>query len=124
MVSFTDSSSDDQGISAWNWNFGDGAQSNLSDPVHNFITEGSYNVTLTVSDAQGLTSSYSQQVVVSQVDDQSCQGIEQWDASKVYLGGDQVALNGLKYTASWWTQGENPAASGLWGVWSFAGSCN
>jgi len=102
-VSFIDSSSDDQGITAWNWNFGDGSQSNLSDPVHNFITEGSYNVTLTVSDAQGLISSYSQQVVVSNTDNQGCQGIAPWDANKVYLGGDQVAFNGIKYTANWWT---------------------
>ena len=40
-----------------------------------------------------------------------------WDSAKVYNGGDQVLLNGVKYQAKWWTQGDNPAQSGDWGVW-------
>ncbi|QYZ79392.1 PKD domain-containing protein [Methanofollis formosanus] len=34
----------------WTWDFGDGANSSLKDPVHYYQTAGTYNVSLTVSD--------------------------------------------------------------------------
>ena len=40
-----------------------------------------------------------------------------WDPSAVYLGGDQVAHNGVVYEAKWWTQGVEPGTTGEWGVW-------
>ena len=40
-----------------------------------------------------------------------------WDASTVYVGGEQVYYNGKLYEAKWWTTGENPEKSGQWGVW-------
>ncbi|MFN0081112.1 MAG: PKD domain-containing protein, partial [Ferruginibacter sp.] len=40
----------------WSWDFGDGSPvSNIKDPFHNYPLDGSYHVTLTVSDANGCT---------------------------------------------------------------------
>jgi len=53
---FTDSSTDDGGITSWSWNFGaDG--SDLRNPIYTYSAEGSYPVTLTVTDAEGETGS-------------------------------------------------------------------
>ncbi|MGU3847214.1 carbohydrate-binding protein, partial [Vibrio diabolicus] len=41
----------------------------------------------------------------------------EWQASTVYLKGDNVTWNGKVWQAQWWTQGDNPADSGPWGVW-------
>lgn len=44
-------------------------------------------------------------------------GLPAWDAATVYTGGDQVSYQGQGYQAKWWTQGDDPAKSGQWGVW-------
>ena len=31
-----------------------------------------------------------------------------WQASKVFVGGDQVTYNGNTYKAKWWTKGDTP----------------
>ncbi|WP_402468894.1 lytic polysaccharide monooxygenase [Isoptericola aurantiacus] len=46
-----------------------------------------------------------------------------WDSAAVYLGGDQVSVDGRTYQAQWWTRGEDPTASGQWGVWNDLGTC-
>ena len=46
-----------------------------------------------------------------------------WSASQVYTGGNVVSHNGHKWTAQWWTQGEEPGTTGQWGVWKDNGSC-
>ncbi|EOD66400.1 family 20 glycosylhydrolase [Amycolatopsis vancoresmycina] len=47
----------------------------------------------------------------------------EWSASQVYTGGNVVAHNGHKWTAKWWTQGEEPGTTGQWGVWTDNGAC-
>lgn len=42
---------------SYSWNFGDGFSSTQADPSHTYSTSGSYNVILTVTDANGCTSS-------------------------------------------------------------------
>lgn len=37
----------------WSWQFGDGGTSTLKDPLHNYIVNGLYDVTLVASDANG-----------------------------------------------------------------------
>ncbi|TRZ43495.1 malectin domain-containing carbohydrate-binding protein [Robertkochia solimangrovi] len=47
-------STDDKGIVSYDWQFGDGASSTEANPSHTFTTAGSYLVTLTVTDQEGL----------------------------------------------------------------------
>ncbi len=53
-----------------------------------------------------------------------CNNIPEWSAASIYNTNDQVVFSGNKYTANWWTQGDDPALnSGQWMVWSKNGSC-
>lgn len=66
-VSFTGTNStDDTAVMSYSWNFGDGsAPSSIANPVHTFNEPGTYQVTLTVEDAGGLTDSDSVTVTVN-----------------------------------------------------------
>nr|WP_281245011.1 family 20 glycosylhydrolase [Lentzea albida] len=46
-----------------------------------------------------------------------------WERGKVYTGGNVVSHNSRKWTAQWWTQGEEPGTTGQWGVWRDGGVC-
>jgi PKD repeat protein len=54
-VNFTDSSTNTP--TAWSWDFGDGGSSNDQNPLHKYTAPGSYDVTLTVTNAGGINSS-------------------------------------------------------------------
>ena len=54
-VQFTDASQG--GPTGWAWNFGDGASSNLTNPVHTYADAGNYTVTLTVTNSRGTDTS-------------------------------------------------------------------
>lgn len=58
-------SSDDNGVTGYQWDFGDGTSASGATPIHGFGAAGSYQVTLTVTDAQGLTDSQTQTVTVA-----------------------------------------------------------
>ncbi|HEU4407934.1 MAG TPA: S8 family serine peptidase, partial [Polyangiaceae bacterium] len=63
---FADASSDVDGdIVAWSWNFGDGTTSNEQNPAHSFPQSGTYEVSLTVTDSTGQTSTVQQSVAVA-----------------------------------------------------------
>ena len=65
-VSFSDSSSDADGnIVSRSWNFGDGNGSSAQNPTHTYSSAGSYNVSLTVTDNDGLTDTTSKTVQVN-----------------------------------------------------------
>ena len=65
-VSFTGSGNDTDGeIVSYEWDFGDGNTSTLQNPSHTFISEGTYNVILVVTDNDGLTGSFFIQIIVS-----------------------------------------------------------
>ncbi len=66
-VQFTGSAStDDNGIAQYAWDFGDGNSATTADPQHIFNGVGQFDVTLTVTDAQGETDNVSLQIVVSE----------------------------------------------------------
>ncbi|MCR9772926.1 trypsin-like serine protease [Vibrio harveyi] len=50
----------------------------------------------------------------------SCEN--EWQVSAVYNTGETVSWAGQIWQAQWWTQGDNPSESGLWGVWQAVGA--
>ena len=64
-ATFTDTSTDTDGtIAAWSWSFGDGTTSTAQSPVHTYAVDGTYSVSLTVTDDGGRTDTISQDVKV------------------------------------------------------------
>jgi PKD repeat protein len=67
---FTDTSTDDAPpLTGWSWNFGDPTSgtantSTAQNPTHRFAVEGQYQVSLTVTDAQGATNAITQTVTI------------------------------------------------------------
>jgi PKD repeat protein len=65
-VDFTDASSDpDNQILTLLWDFGDGATSTTSSPTHVYQSDGSYQVSLRVTDEAGASNTHSQTVSVT-----------------------------------------------------------
>lgn len=52
------------GVSAWFWDFGDGATSTVQNPMHAYSQPGVYNACLTITDASGCSSTTCTQIVV------------------------------------------------------------
>ncbi|MFC2141004.1 PKD domain-containing protein, partial [Acidobacteriota bacterium] len=70
-TNFTDTSTDPDGtIVSWLWDFGDGNTSTQQNPSHTYAADGTYTVTLTVTDDCDLTDSISKSVT------RSCDGVE------------------------------------------------
>ncbi|HEU4718502.1 MAG TPA: gliding motility-associated C-terminal domain-containing protein, partial [Bacteroidia bacterium] len=64
-VNFTDNSS--PGTVSWQWNFGDNTNGSGSSVTHVYTDPGSYTVTLTVTDANGCSDTYSVTILVNDV---------------------------------------------------------
>ena len=62
---FTDGSEDTDGtVVSWSWSFDDGSTSILENPDHTYLVEGTYTVSLTVTDNDGATGNTSKDVTV------------------------------------------------------------
>ncbi|NVJ68076.1 MAG: pre-peptidase C-terminal domain-containing protein, partial [Gammaproteobacteria bacterium] len=59
------SSDSDGSIVSYSWNFGDGNSASGANPSHSFAADGTYSVSLTVTDNGGATGSDSQDVTVT-----------------------------------------------------------
>jgi PKD repeat protein len=53
IVTFTDTSSNNESIASRLWQFGDGNSSTVQNPVHSYTNAGSFNVTLNITDQNG-----------------------------------------------------------------------
>lgn len=74
---------------------------------------GAYNLTYSVADSNGLTSTAKSTITVVS---NTTPEIQTYSPTKAYVTGDIVMYNGVKYKAKWWTQGETPGVS-QWGAW-------
>ncbi|MCX6666593.1 MAG: right-handed parallel beta-helix repeat-containing protein [Euryarchaeota archaeon] len=65
FTQFNDTSIDPNGvIMSWYWDFGDGNTSNEQNPIHWYMENGTYDVTLTVTDDDGAVSSTPQTITI------------------------------------------------------------
>lgn len=58
LVNFTDSTIFGAPITSWTWDFGDGGNSNLQNPSHFYAAPGTYTVSLTVTDIDGCSRTF------------------------------------------------------------------
>jgi len=66
ICSFTNTSTDSDGsVVAWSWDFGGGASLTEENPSHTYASDGTYTVTLVVTDDDGATDTNSQGVTVT-----------------------------------------------------------
>jgi PKD repeat protein len=81
IIQFTDSSIDTDGtVVGWSWDFGDGSYSTQQNPSHIFDSEGTYMVSLTVTDDDGATDTITKDIIVEKDDSQSI--VVQYNLSK------------------------------------------
>ena len=86
-IVFTDLSHDHDGsIVSWSWDFGDGTSSTESSPSHQYTSEGTYTVALTVVDNDGASTTLSQYVVILLDVEPSQPGEESIWVYVIYLG--------------------------------------
>jgi len=65
IVSFTDASTAGDGaISTWAWDFSDGETSGQQNPVHTYAEDGTYSVSLTVTDENSLADTYTEVITL------------------------------------------------------------
>jgi chitodextrinase len=93
-ISFTDLSTvgEDNAITKWSWDFGDGGRSFTQHPVHTYDEPGLYNVRLVVGDGSGNFSGVSQGVYVP------CGGSPVITNSNINIAGEgQPVLGSAEY---------------------------
>lgn len=88
-------SSDDNGISSYAWNFGDGGSGSGVTPSRTYAAAGTYSVTLTVTDTIGQTGTQTRSVTVSS-SSSPCSDCEYYTGS-LSSGGSQYQPNGSYY---------------------------
>lgn len=111
-------------IVSWNWNFGDGSPAGTTpNPAHIYPSNGTYNVTLTVTNVYGCTNAVTHSVIVNAVP------VAAFSATTVCLGQPTVFADLTSGTPiNWlWDFGDASATSSLQNpthVYSTAGAFN
>ena len=99
-IQFTEKSIDPENKSlSWLWDFGDGNTSELQTPTHKFTTEGDYNVTLTVTDDENATDTFTMTVPVTKPP-QTSGSIPLWIIAVVVIVIASIGFLGM----FWWNR--------------------
>lgn len=116
-VSFTGSGS---GVISWLWDFDDGASNGGQNPSHTYLSPGTYNVTLTVTSADGCEGTATQAITVNPA---PAADTIAYSPGLVICEGDVVTLSGPSvagYTYLWTTNATTPTiqvtSSGEYGL--------
>jgi len=80
IVQFTDNSTDADGyIASWSWDFGNGNVSSIPNPTHQYSSNEIYEVSLEVTDDDGLTDDISKLVLVGIIPTDICSLTSGWN---------------------------------------------
>lgn len=97
VTSFSDLSTDTVAISTWFWDFNDGNNSTSQNPDYQYLSTGTYNVSLTVTNINGCDSSVVLPVNVNPVP------VAAFTADTVCFGGATVFTDASAGTPSQWS---------------------
>lgn len=84
-------STDDVGVTSWQWTFGDGTGASGATVTHTFAVGGTYPVTLTVRDSAGLAASLTKPVTVGSVNQPP---VAAWSVSCLAPPGHSCTFDG------------------------------
>ncbi len=111
-ASATDSPADVAAGLKYSWNFGDGGTSTLQNPTHTYAAAGSYQVTLTVTDADNLTATANATATVNAAAPVANAGPNESapeGSAVTFAGSETGGTSPLTYS---WTFGDGGTASG------------
>ncbi len=121
-------STDDKGVSAYTWNFGDGGTSSGRSVSHTFGSAGTFNVVLTVADTINQTDTETKAVTVDNGSNGApCTNCTQYSGNLSGTGAQQFQPNGTYYLANQagthrgWLRGPANANFDLY-LWRWNGS--
>jgi len=86
------------------------------------VPAGTYSLTAVATDDEGAAGTSEPVSVTVEAVGGGC-SLPAWDRTRVYWGRDRAFHDGHAWEAKWWTLGEEPGTTGLWGVWKDLGSC-
>jgi len=111
-LAFSGSGSDPDGtIVSYSWTFGDGGSSTSQNPSHTYAADGSYTVTLTVTDSDGQTQQVSHQVVIDELPTASFSPPSGVEGVPLSFAGSGSDPDGTVVSYSW-TFGDGGSATG------------
>ncbi len=113
-VQLNDTSYDIDGyINTWFWNFGDNTTSNLKNPIHRYIDNGVYTITLITTDDLGVTNQTKQNINVLNVKPEAkfiYTPDQPNDLQNISFNDTSVDIDG--YISSWsWNFGDNTTSN-------------
>jgi hypothetical protein len=93
-------STDDNGVSRYTWNFGDGQTGSGAAVSHTYASGGTFTVVLTVTDTANQTDSESRSVTVSAGSGAPCTNCQSYTGTLSGTGDSDVQPNGTWYFSS------------------------